>query len=606
MPKKKQSKKAILEQKLKKIGINVAIILLTIIAFYILYAFTPVITNIIESVKNILLEVRRSISYSLGIGWGLIGLYCIILYSWVKKNPKILLEKKNIIFGSLMCVFSIISTMSLWRYGYGGIYVYGLTGKWGYLLVQNNILIVILFWFLCFLYNSLFTYPNGKTVYAKCINRSRQYTYSCIPQKYFTKFPFLNQIKPTSNTNSKNQKTIFDNNTNNNKNQNNNKIWMLPNLELLPEKIINRIDQSKIDELSEIIKESLSEHNVFVNIISTKVGSRIIRFGLEPGYFPGQNNRVKVSDITRRQKDLALKLKSPYVRIIEQPEPGEGLIGLEIPNPIPNNVNLRSILNERTYQHIIESRGLPFALGEDTSGKPIILDITNLPHLLIAGATGSGKSICINALLLSLLMSKSPNELELILMDPKRVELTPFNGIPHLNGSVIVDTDKVSDKLDDLIHTMNERYKLLESNSVRNILDYNQNINNILPYIVLVIDELSDLIMTRGKDVESKLVRLAQLGRAAGIHIILATQRPAVKVVTGQLKTNIPARISFAVASQVDSRVILDQNGAEKLMGNGDLLVNSNDSTGMRRGQGILVEDNELKCIKEFWQRQSS
>ena len=486
MPKKKNTEKQTFETKIKKIGINIALIFMMLITLYAIYTFTPIISNALESIKNVLLDIRHSISYSFGFGWGIIGLYAIVTYVLATKYPKKLLEKKSIWLGGLICIFSTISTLSLWRYGYGGTYVYGLSGKWGYLLTQNNVLIVILFWFMCFLYNSLFAYPNGKQVYAKYINITRNSIYQHIPQKYHDKFEVLKHVKPTNKNNnlytSADNSIPFAQETNNNhyeQKQSRNKVWMLPHIELLPEKTVNHIDQSKIDELSEKIKESLSEHNVFVNIISTKIGSRIIRFGLEPGYLPGQRNRVKVSDITRRQKDLALKLKSPYVRIIEKPEPGEGLVGLEIPNPTPNTVNLRSVLDVNTYNNIAQSRGLNFILGEDTSGKPIILDLTKLPHLLIAGATGSGKSVCINALLLSLLMTKSPNELELILIDPKRVELTPFNNIPHLNSPVIVDTDKISNKLDNLIHVMDERYVLLENNTVRNISDYNQNTDNV-------------------------------------------------------------------------------------------------------------------------------
>ncbi len=577
MPRSKNTKQKKYEESIKKLGINFAIILFIIFSLWIL----------------------------IGI---IIGTYLALTCLISIKYTKELFDKRKLWFGGLLCVISIVLTISLQSNSEGGIYLYGLLERWIYSFVQDNIFIVILSWFACFLYNSIVVVPNGKEIYAKCINIIRSYIYECIPSKYILKFSLLNHINPHSinseyNSNYQSSERI-DKTEHRNKVERKNKIWVLPHLGLLPDSNVRHIEQYKINELAENVKESLAEHNVFVNIISTKVGARIIRFGLEPGYFPGQNNRVKVTDVARRQKDLAIKLKNPYVRIIEKPEPGEGLIGLEVPNPMPNNVSLKSVLEDQSYINIVEKRGLPFALGEDSSGKPIVLDLTKLPHLLIAGATGSGKSVCINALILSLLMSKSPNELQLVLIDPKRVELTPFNNIPHLITPVIVDTDKVSNILDYLIGEMDERYKIMESKSVRNILSYNEQTNNILPYIVLVIDELSDLIMTHGKEVESKLVRLAQLGRAAGVHAVLATQRPAVKVVTGQLKTNIPARISFAVASQVDSRVILDQNGAEMLMGNGDLLVNNNDSTGMKRGQGVFVEDEELICIKEFWQKQ--
>ena len=347
------------------------------------------------------------------------------------------------------------------------------------------------------------------------------------------------------------------------------------------------MDHGAIAGMSEEIKEALAEHRVYVDVEDVKAGPRVIRFGLVPGYVPQQPgregaakprpSRVRVSDITKQQKDLALALKSPYIRIIETPEPGEGLVGLEVPNPSPGKVLMRSIVEGQDFGKIVQKGGLAFALGEDAGGASLVLDLAAMPHLLIAGATGSGKSVCINSLVASLLMTRPPDQLRMIMVDPKRVELTPFNGIPHLVMPVIVEPDDVQPALRGLINEMTRRYKMMEDLGVRNIAGYNAKAEEPMSFLVLIVDELADLMMTGGLEVEQQLVRLAQLGRAAGIHMVLATQRPSVKVVTGLLKANVPARVAFAVASQVDSRVILDSGGAEALMGKGDLLLLNND-----------------------------
>ena len=367
--------------------------------------------------------------------------------------------------------------------------------------------------------------------------------------------------------------------------------------------------------MSDEIKDALAEHGVYVDVEDVKAGPRVIRFGLVPGYVPPRldkngepakqrPSRVRVGDIAKRQKDLALALKSPYIRIIETPEPGEGLVGLEVPNPSPGKVLMRSIVEEPEFSKIVQKGGLAFALGQDAGGQSLALDLAAMPHLLIAGATGSGKSVCINSLVASLLMTRPPDELRMIMVDPKRVELTPFNGIPHLVMPVIVEPDEVQPALRGLINEMTRRYKLMEETGVRNIAGYNAKAAEPMSFLVLIVDELADLMMTGGLEVEQQLVRLAQLGRAAGIHMVLATQRPSVKVVTGLLKANVPARVAFAVASQVDSRVILDGAGAETLMGKGDLLLQNNDFPKARRGQGTLVYDDEMDRLVDFWRNQ--
>ncbi len=391
--------------------------------------------------------------------------------------------------------------------------------------------------------------------------------------------------------------------------------WQLPPLDTLAPPEPHQMNGAAIADMTEEIKDALAEHGVYVDVEDVKAGPRVIKFGLVPGYMPqrvGKDgdaakqrpSRVRVGDITKRQKDLALALKSPYIRIIETPEPGEGLVGLEVPNPTPGKVLMRSIVEAPEFGKIVDKGGLAFALGEDAGGQSLALDLAAMPHLLIAGATGSGKSVCINSLVASLLMTRPPDELRMIMVDPKRVELTPFNGIPHLVMPVIVEPDDVQPALRGLINEMSRRYKLMEEMGVRNIAGYNAKANEPMCFLVLIVDELADLMMTGGLEVEQQLVRLAQLGRAAGIHMVLATQRPSVKVVTGLLKANVPARVAFAVASQVDSRVILDGAGAEALMGKGDLLLLNNDFPKARRGQGTLVYDDEMDRLVDFWRNQ--
>ena len=389
--------------------------------------------------------------------------------------------------------------------------------------------------------------------------------------------------------------------------------WKLPSLDLLAAMSVRNIPQSPLNNMSELIETTLSDHGVMVQVKDIKAGPRIIRFGLVPGWQvrkgetgkleTGEGNRVKVQSILNREKDLALALKTPNLRI-EAPVPGEALVGLEVPSPTPVQVSLRGLMDIADFRKIISRGGLPVALGEDTGGNPVVTDLVSLPHLLIAGATGSGKSVCLNSIVASLLFTKPPDQLRMVMVDPKRVELTPFNGIPHLISPVIVDVDEVNPMLRALMSEMLSRYKLMEDIGARNISAYNSKSKEPMPYLVLIVDELADLMMVGGFEIEQNLVRLAQLGRATGIHLILATQRPSVNVVTGLLKANVPARVAFAVASQVDSRVILDTVGAEKLLGRGDMLLLTNDSPKARRVQGALVFDEEIDRVVEFWTEQ--
>lgn len=387
--------------------------------------------------------------------------------------------------------------------------------------------------------------------------------------------------------------------------------WKLPSTGLLAPPEPYSVPQSPLQQMARHIETTLAEHGVTVEVKDIKAGPRIVRFGLVPGWVQkraeygkkdgeAERSRVKVQSILTREKDLALALKTPYLRI-EAPVPGEALVGLEVPNPSPGKVPIRKVMEVQSFASLAAKGGLPIALGEDTGGNAVVMDLAALPHVLIAGATGSGKSVCINSIVASLLFVKPPDQLRMLMVDPKRVELTPFNGIPHLIAPVIVDVEEVNPALRALMREMFRRYKLMEEIGTRNIAGYNAKSEERMPYLVLVVDELADLMMVGGFEIEQNLVRLAQLGRATGIHLVLATQRPSVNVVTGLLKANIPARVAFAVASQVDSRVILDTVGAEKLLGKGDMLLLNNDSPKPRRVQGTLVLDEEVDQVVEFW-----
>jgi S-DNA-T family DNA segregation ATPase FtsK/SpoIIIE len=302
-------------------------------------------------------------------------------------------------------------------------------------------------------------------------------------------------------------------------------------------------------------------------------------------------------------KDLALALAASPIRI-EAPVPGRSVVGLEVPNEQISLVSLRGVMESRTFKRL--NSPLAIALGEDVSGSPSAVDLALMPHLLIAGATGSGKSVCINAIISCLLFNNTPTHLRLLMVDPKMVELVGYNGIPHLLAPVVVEVEQVVGALAWVTRQMDERYKLFHRIGVRSLEDYNRRVNrrkdeDPLPTLVVFVDELADLMMVAPDEVERHICRIAQMGRATGIHLVIATQRPSVDVVTGLIKANFPARISFAVTSQVDSRVILDQGGAENLLGRGDMLFMSPQQAAPVRLQGCFVSDPEIKRLTGFW-----
>jgi S-DNA-T family DNA segregation ATPase FtsK/SpoIIIE len=320
-------------------------------------------------------------------------------------------------------------------------------------------------------------------------------------------------------------------------------------------------------------------------------------FTLQPGA------GVKVRRITELQNDLALALAATSIRI-EAPVPGMARVGIEIPNASISTVGLRETLESTQFKK--SNANLPLALGRDVNGRYVIADLTKMPHLLIAGATGSGKSVCINGIIATYLLTKSPDELRMVMIDPKMVELAGFEGVPHLKMPVITEMNKVVPALRMVLHEMERRYQLFSRLGVRNIDGYELRRSTEptlerLPYMVIVIDELADLMMTAPDEVETLLVRLAQMARATGIHLLIATQRPSVDVLTGLIKANVPARIAFAVTSQIDSRVVLDMPGAERLLGRGDMLYMPPDAAKPVRVQGSYIDDPDLQQIVKHW-----
>jgi S-DNA-T family DNA segregation ATPase FtsK/SpoIIIE len=309
-----------------------------------------------------------------------------------------------------------------------------------------------------------------------------------------------------------------------------------------------------------------------------------------------------VSRIVALTNDLALALSAAPIRI-EAPIPGRPYVGIEVPNSITALVSLRSIMEAEIFQ--TDRSPLKFALGRDVAGQPIVVDLVSMPHLLIAGATGSGKSVCINAIISCFLTTHTPETLRLLMVDPKMVELTNYNGVPHLLAPVVVELERVVDVLNWAAREMDRRYKVFSRLGVRNLVGYNELMvsqgEKIMPYIVIIIDELADLMMIAPDQVERTVTRIAQMARATGIHLIIATQRPSVDVVTGLIKANFPARAAFAVTSQVDSRVILDTPGAERLLGRGDMLFMAPDTSKLQRLQGVFVSDRELARLVHYW-----
>jgi len=407
--------------------------------------------------------------------------------------------------------------------------------------------------------------------------------------------------------------------------------WQLPPITLLGEEQGRESRTVDNARRAQLIVDTLDSFGVDSSVVQINEGPTVTQFGVEPGWDvknklvterdatgrpildddgnPKTNEvevsrtRIRVNRITALQNDLALALAAPALRI-EAPVPGKPMVGIEVPNSSTSTVTMRGVMESNSYQKSLEKFALPIALGAGVSGDPVVADLATMPHVLIAGATGAGKSVCLNSIISGLLMHLSPEQLRLVMIDPKRVELADFADIPHLTFSrIVVEMDQVVGTLQAVINEMESRYRKFAKVGVRNIKTYNDKSagRSLMPYWVVVIDELADLMIAAPYQVEQQLVRLAQLARATGIHLVVATQRPSVDVITGLIKANFPTRIAFAVASSVDSRTVLDQGGAEKLLGRGDMLYVPPDEQKPKRVQGVFVSDEEIRAIVGFW-----
>jgi len=378
------------------------------------------------------------------------------------------------------------------------------------------------------------------------------------------------------------------------KKQNNITTYMLPEIGLLNqiEVVVNKDDRRNIHTKAKKLEDTLSNFGVQAKVLQVNKGPTVTRFELQPDV------GVKVSKIVNLSDDIALNLAASAIRI-EAPIPGKAAVGIEIPNDTVSMVTLREMIEHESFKN--SSLRIPFVLGKDVTGNPIIGDIAQMPHMLIAGATGSGKSVCINTLILSILYRFTPESVRLILIDPKVVELNQYNGIPHLLIPVVTEAKRATSALNWAVQEMTQRYNTFAENGVKDILGYNDKFkDNIMPYIVIIIDELADLMMVAPHDVEDAICRLAQMARAAGLHLIIATQRPSVDVITGIIKANIPSRVAFSVASQTDSRTILDMGGAEKLLGKGDMLYYPTGFSKPVRVQASFVSEKEVERVVSF------
>ena len=386
--------------------------------------------------------------------------------------------------------------------------------------------------------------------------------------------------------------------------------WQLPVLsEILEDNSEQDIQQEDIRKRMQTIENTLAGFGVPVSVVEVNQGPAVTQFGLRPGTIVRRDRKgeekaikVRVSQIQALTNDLSLALAASPIRI-EAPVPGRDFVGIEVPNVQISLVSLRGVMDSEEWS---ATKGdLIFGLGRDVSGQATVADLVRMPHLLIAGATGSGKSVCVNAIITSLLLTHTPDTLRFLMIDPKRVELTVYNGIPHLIAPVVVDVERALPVLQWATREMERRYKEFSKLSARNIDSYNEKLlargEPVLPYIVILIDELADLMLSAPEDVERSICRIAQMARATGIHLVLATQRPSVDVVTGLIKANFPARIAFSVTSQVDSRVILDTPGAEQLLGRGDMLFMAPDASKLQRLQGCFVSDHEAHRLVEYW-----
>ena len=388
--------------------------------------------------------------------------------------------------------------------------------------------------------------------------------------------------------------------------------WRLPHLDDMLGSWDRSVDSDDlIRQRGQLLEETLALFGVPAAFEGVNAGPTVTQYLIRPGYVErtvrGETKRtkVKVSKIASLTNDLALALAAQSVRI-EAPIPGTNYVGIEVPNTAGNNVGLKELMKSEAFEKIQPSAQLPIALGEDVKGQAVVTDLARMPHLLIAGATGTGKSVCINSIIGCLLLTHTPDTLGMLMIDPKMVELTIYNDTPHLISPVVTDVDRAAGVLYWCVKEMERRYQLLNKAGARDLERYNayakERNEEILPLIVVIVDEMADLMMTAPEEVEKYLIRLAQMARAVGMHLVIATQRPSVDVLTGLIKANFPARIAFAVTSQTDSRVVLDVPGAERLLGRGDMLFMAADASKLERLQGAVLEEGEINRIIQYWQ----
>ena len=622
--------------KIKKKNTKNETISIIIIAFSLLYIFAFIFTDRMGIVGKIIVQTAtRNIGFGAYIfPFLLLLLGILILFNYKPPNPYHKLFGISILFIILLVfvhlrLLLLDNSYSLSIKGAGGgllgyyfansLYLYfGIKGA--YLVLISLSLISALFitevsYFYVFnnlgnkikiIFNNIYNF--SKNIGIKISKSSRlkgkvdyqEYETTEIPKKIF-------KVKRTKKKEKKlelKEGTIFDSGYQEAKQEPKTDKYQVPPLSLLSDSYAEDKTDIKlnIDENVKILESTFTNFGINAKVVGVIHGPTVTRYEIHPA--PG----VKISKITNLSNDIALSFAVASVRI-EAPIPGKNAVGIEVPNRKRINVYLKEILQSSEFQN--GKYKLPIALGIDIGGKPIISDLTELPHLLIAGATGSGKSVCINNIILSILYKLSPEKVKFLMMDPKRVELNIYNGIPHLLIPIITDASQAIKVLNWSISEMEKRFKIFAEAGVRNLDGYNEYVRNMnndtepLPYIIIVIDELADLMLSSPVKAEESLCRLAQMTRATGIHLIIATQRPSVDIITGSIKVNFPSRIAFAVSTQVDSRTILDVNGAEKLLGNGDMLFSPVGVSKPIRAQGAFVVEKEIRNVVSYLMQHS-
>jgi DNA segregation ATPase FtsK/SpoIIIE, S-DNA-T family len=550
-----------------------------------------------------------------GFGWGsfiLIGLIgysgVLILFRHIEVLPKLNLGRiiyLEIALFSLLALLSIINGLSIDRAIKG---VDGGVVGWGLARIVSDIVIFPLATII-FLLILLITLFSGIGLWGPLSEKLDDYFTRLLSISKSANFPKSSKNQDTNNSLEQKVESGTSNRENISTSPLNSKID-LPPLDILmdPQKSVS--DESFIHAKAIQIEKTMEEFGIPARVAGYRVGPTIIQYAVEPGFVEKVNEegdvvrkKVRVAQIASLHRDLSLALAVDRLRI-EAPIPNHSYVGIEIPNQNITIVRLKSVIQSEAFAKI--QSPLKLALGLDVSGSPVVADLARMPHLLVAGTTGSGKSVCITSFIACLAFNNSPEDLKIAILDPKMVELVRFNGLPHLFGKVETQLDRMLGILAWAIKEMEDRYRLMESVNARDLDAYNLKMirrgHTKLPKIVIFIDELADLMLSAPDQTEGYVVRLAQMARATGIHLVVATQRPSTDIITGLIKANFPARVSFMMATSIDSRVILDVNGAETLMGSGDLLFLDPEASGPQRAQGVLVDDREIEKIISYWQ----